>query len=90
MSANLLPYSSCDLDDTESLSTFIAYTPCITPDPPSPLRQLAYMERSPIPGPEIDPEGWKVFPVVVMQGTVFNNREATVYCSVSVSISSFT
>ena len=60
----------------------IAYTPCITPDPPSPLRQLAYEERSPIPGPEIDPAGWKVFPEVAMRGSIFNNREVTVYCSV--------
>lgn len=58
------------------------YVPALRPDPPSLLRQLAYQENTPIPGPEIDAEGWHTCPAVTVKGTVFNNRTAEVQCVV--------
>jgi len=48
----------CGLE-RQYLQTLFNYVPCIKPDPPSPLRQLSYENRSPLLGPEADPEGWK-------------------------------
>ncbi|TDL20412.1 hypothetical protein BD410DRAFT_370315 [Rickenella mellea] len=50
------------------LSTFFVYAPRSEPASFSPLRQAAYRENTPLLGPENDPQGWKVFPSVVMSG----------------------
>ncbi|KAJ7366255.1 hypothetical protein DFH08DRAFT_728184 [Mycena albidolilacea] len=71
-------------DDAE-LRTMFVYVPALRPDPPSLLRQLAYQENTPIPGPEIDAEGWHTCPAVTVKGTVFNNRTAEVQCVFSLS-----
>ncbi|KAJ7874214.1 hypothetical protein B0H14DRAFT_2718570 [Mycena olivaceomarginata] len=55
-------------DDAE-LRTMFVYVPALRPDPPSLLRQLAYQENTPIPGPEIDAEGWHTCPAVTVKGT---------------------
>ncbi|KAJ7244041.1 hypothetical protein C8J57DRAFT_1365286 [Mycena rebaudengoi] len=67
------------------LRTMFAYVAAIRPEPPSLLRQIAYQENSPIPGPEIDPEGWHSFPMTTLIGTVFNNRTVEVQCLLSLA-----
>ncbi|PPQ66742.1 hypothetical protein CVT26_009543 [Gymnopilus dilepis] len=52
----------------------IAYVPDIAPGPSSILRNYAYSERSPLPGPEIDPEGWLALPTTVIRGRLFSDR----------------
>lgn len=58
------------------------YVPATKPDPPSPLRQLAYQENSPLLGPDGDPEGWKVFPSVKIRGRIFSARDVELRCTV--------
>ncbi|KAJ7455297.1 hypothetical protein B0H11DRAFT_2161071 [Mycena galericulata] len=58
------------------IKTRFAYIPNIRPDPPSVLRQLAYRENSLLPGPEVDPAGWKTSTTAVVRGTVFKTRQA--------------
>lgn len=50
---------------------------------PSPLRQLAYQENSPILGPEADPEGWHTVPSTWVKGNVFGKRSVSIHCTVS-------
>ncbi|KAJ6584346.1 hypothetical protein B0H19DRAFT_1104763 [Mycena capillaripes] len=69
-------------EDAE-LQTMFVYVPALRPDPASPLRQVAYQENTPIPGPETDPEGWYTFPIVTIKGTVFNHRTVEVQCAFS-------
>ncbi|KAF8194357.1 hypothetical protein K438DRAFT_1827838 [Mycena galopus ATCC 62051] len=71
-------------DDAE-LKTMFVYVPALRPNPPSPLRQLAYHENNPIPGPEIDVQGWHTCPAITAKGTVFNNRTVEVQCLFSLS-----
>jgi hypothetical protein len=66
-----------------SLGTSIAYLPRSQAKPPSELRQLAYAEGGPLAGPHADPSGWKVFPDVVVKGTLFEKKEVEVSYSVS-------
>ncbi|KAJ6455452.1 hypothetical protein C8R45DRAFT_1036382, partial [Mycena sanguinolenta] len=73
------------LQNDEELKTMFIYVPALRPDPPSPLRQLAYRENTPILGPEIDPRGWHTCPDVVVRGVVFNNRTVEVQCVFSLS-----
>jgi len=62
--------------------TNFGYHPNTLPDPPSPLRRLAYSEGSPLVGPEGDPEGWKVLLPVKIRGTLFGTKEVEVDCTV--------
>ncbi|KAJ7512871.1 hypothetical protein B0H11DRAFT_1947754 [Mycena galericulata] len=71
-------------EDNEHETMFV-YVPALRPDPPSPLRQLAYQENAPIPGPEIDQDGWHTCPPVILKGTVFNDRKVEVQCVLSLS-----
>lgn len=59
-----------------------AYLPKIVPDPPSTMRQQAYEESSSIPGPDADPEGWKVLPTIKVRGTLFEVQKFEVECTV--------
>ncbi|KAF8896104.1 hypothetical protein BD779DRAFT_1667956 [Infundibulicybe gibba] len=61
------------------------YVPTSQPDPPSPLRQLAYQENSPLMGPAIDPEGWQTLGSVNMRGRVFNQRPIDIKCTLSLA-----
>lgn len=65
------------------VQTMIAYVPITRPTPPSPLRQLAYQENSPLLGPEADPQGWEQLTPFVVRGTVFSKREVEMACVVS-------
>lgn len=51
------------------------------PEAPSPLRQLAYENGTPIPGPKEDSDYWETLELVAIVGT-FNNREVQVECQV--------
>jgi hypothetical protein len=68
-----------------SLRTSLAYVPGTKPGPPSFLRQLAYQQNCPLPGPEVDEDGWKTFSPVRNSGIVFNKRKAAVNCTLSLA-----
>ncbi|KAL5508504.1 hypothetical protein ACEPAH_6123 [Sanghuangporus vaninii] len=53
------------------LSTLFGYCPATRSDPPSRLRALAYEENIPVIGPDVDREGWKMFPEIRLDGRLF-------------------
>lgn len=61
----------------------VAYVPDITPAPFSLLRNYAYGENTPLPGPEIDPEGWYALPTASIRGRLFSERMVKLRSSVS-------
>ncbi|KAL6304660.1 hypothetical protein BKA93DRAFT_825556 [Sparassis latifolia] len=63
------------------LGTVFSYTPITQPDPPSMVRQIAYIERSPLIGPNGDPEGWFALNPVMIRGSIFNARAVEVTCT---------
>ncbi len=63
----------------------IAFTPIIRPDPPSLARQLSYQEKSPLIGPDGDPDGWYRITPVSLRGSIFNNRAIEAQLTVSVA-----
>lgn len=65
------------------LGTNLGYTPVIRPSAPSALRQLAYEQNTPIPGPEVDPEGWASLPAVTIHGKAFGHHKVEVDYTVS-------
>ncbi|KAI0789899.1 hypothetical protein C8Q75DRAFT_806557 [Abortiporus biennis] len=67
------------------LSTNFQYMPIIRAAAPSTLRQVAYQEGSPILGPEIDPDGWKVLPPITLSGTLFTTKKVTVEITLAIS-----
>jgi len=67
------------------LGTLLLYVPCIKPEPPSALRQLAYQEGSPILGPDIDPDGWKTLKPTFINGTIFRDRSIDAKCTLSLA-----
>ncbi|KAJ7162909.1 hypothetical protein C8R46DRAFT_330951 [Mycena filopes] len=71
--------------EDDELQTMFVYVPALRPEPPSLLRQLAYQENTPLPGPETDREGWQTLPMVTLRGTVFNDRSIEVQCVFSLS-----
>ncbi|KAJ7778581.1 hypothetical protein DFH07DRAFT_876169 [Mycena maculata] len=71
--------------EEDEVKTMFVYVPAVRPDPPSVSRQLAYQENVPIPGPEIDMDGWHSCPPVILKGKVFNNRRVEVQCVLSLA-----
>ncbi|KAJ7126754.1 hypothetical protein C8R44DRAFT_617260 [Mycena epipterygia] len=67
------------------LQTMFVYVPALRPDPPSRHRQLAYRQNGPIPGPDVDPEGWHTLKTASIMGTVFNTRRVTIQCVLSLA-----
>lgn len=67
------------------IDTAFAYVPYTKPESPSLLRQLAYTERCPLPGPEADPGGWKTFVPVVARGTLLPDHPVNVECTLSLA-----
>ncbi|KAK0462987.1 uncharacterized protein EV420DRAFT_1147723 [Desarmillaria tabescens] len=55
-----------------NIPTTFGYMLVIRPDPPSIFRQLAYQENSPLPGPEVDPDGWQPLPPALLKGTIYS------------------
>ncbi|KAG7447131.1 uncharacterized protein BT62DRAFT_1004707 [Guyanagaster necrorhizus] len=62
------------------IQTTFGYVPMMRPGPPSILRQLAYRGNSPLPGPEVDPEGRQQLPPALLNGTIFKDREVELQC----------
>ncbi|KAJ6532063.1 hypothetical protein B0H19DRAFT_466554 [Mycena capillaripes] len=62
------------------VETMFAYVPATRPPPPSPLRQLAYQQNTPLLGPEGDPAGWEQLPSFTIRGTVFSARQVEATC----------
>jgi hypothetical protein len=58
--------------------TAFGYLPITRADTPSRLRQLSYMDNSPVVGPEGDPEGWTVHAPIKVTGTLFGTRQVEV------------
>ncbi|KAF8896106.1 hypothetical protein BD779DRAFT_1433414 [Infundibulicybe gibba] len=67
------------------IKTAFGYVPSTRPDPPSLLRQLAYEQCCPLPGPEIDPMGWKTLRPVTARGTMFKSRTVEARCTLSLA-----
>lgn len=53
--------------------TNIAYMPETIAEPPSALREQAYLEEVPLAMPALDPGGWKLLPRVEAVGTMVPN-----------------
>jgi len=68
-----------------TITTAFGYVPSNRPEPSSTLRQLAYQEGCPVPGPDVDPSGWKTLRSFVARGVVFNARMAEARCSLSIA-----
>jgi len=60
------------------LLTSFVFQPYTIADPPFPLRPLAHVEGGAISDPGADPEGWKVYDLVKITGTLFNVRQVNV------------
>ncbi|KDR85823.1 hypothetical protein GALMADRAFT_234914 [Galerina marginata CBS 339.88] len=69
----------------QTLVTGFGYQPITLPDLPSPLRQMAYAERSPLVGPAGDPAGWKILPMIKIKGILFNTKQVEVDCTLAVA-----
>jgi hypothetical protein len=67
------------------IKTAFGYVPGTRPDPLSMLKQLAYQQFLPIPGPLSDPEGWKTLRTVVVRGVAFKSRQVDARCTLSLS-----
>ncbi|KAK7032321.1 hypothetical protein VNI00_013280 [Paramarasmius palmivorus] len=67
------------------IRTPFGYVPSSRPEPPSLLRQLAYEQNLPIPGPHVDAEGWKTLGTTITRGISFHGREAEVQCTLSLA-----
>ncbi|KAI1792706.1 hypothetical protein LXA43DRAFT_311003 [Ganoderma leucocontextum] len=64
-----------------TLGTVVGYLPIIRPGPPSMARQLAYLENTPLPGPDADPDGWHCLDPLQVRGSVFSTREVDARCT---------
>jgi hypothetical protein len=67
------------------IKTAFGYVPSTRPDPPSLLRQIAYQQFLPLPGPLSDPEGWKTLRPVAVRGTMFGTHRAEAKCTLSLA-----
>ena len=65
-----------------SINTAFAYIPRTKPEPTSLLRQLAYQELSPLPGPDSDPDGWKNLDPVTCRGYILPHHPVNIQCTV--------
>ncbi|KIK55149.1 hypothetical protein GYMLUDRAFT_176179 [Collybiopsis luxurians FD-317 M1] len=64
------------------IRTPFGYVPSSKPEAPSMLRQLAYQQGLPVPGPSADPRGWKTLPTCRARGTICS---ADIQCSFSLA-----
>lgn len=63
--------------------TDIAYIPETIADPPSALREQAYLEEVPLTMPALDPGGWKLLPRVEAVDNIVPNATVTAQLSVA-------
>lgn len=68
------------------IKTAFGYVPSSRPELPSMLRQLAYQQNTPLPGPHYDPQGWKSLRPVPTRGVMYKSRRVEVQCTVSRTI----
>lgn len=59
------------------------YIPITRPGPFSTLRQLSYAENAPLLGPTVDVDGWHRVNPITVQGILFNHRNVSFRCTVS-------
>ncbi|KAJ7773470.1 hypothetical protein B0H16DRAFT_150150 [Mycena metata] len=69
----------------QTLTTLISYLPLRQPEPPSPLRQLAYEEASELIGPDGDSAGWRVLEPVKFKGKLFQAVDVEVECTLAIA-----
>ncbi|KAK7040800.1 hypothetical protein VNI00_009706 [Paramarasmius palmivorus] len=67
------------------IRTAFGYVPCSIPEAPSLLRQLAHEASIPIPGPDIDVDGWKNLAKLTVHGLVAQSRSAQVDLTLSLA-----
>ncbi|KAK7690954.1 hypothetical protein QCA50_006057 [Cerrena zonata] len=61
------------------------YTPQARPAQASVLRQIAYLDSSPLIGPEGDPEGWRTLAPTKISGQIFNTRPVDITYTLSIA-----
>lgn len=49
------------------------------------LRQVAYQQHLPLPGPDADPQGWLTMRPTLTSGMLFKARRVDVRCTVSMN-----
>ncbi|KAF9000662.1 hypothetical protein BDQ17DRAFT_1359307, partial [Cyathus striatus] len=59
----------------QTLAVNFSYLPSSTAGVPSTLRTLAYEKGTQLPGPAVDPDGWKTLSPVKFSGTLFGTKE---------------
>ncbi|KAH9925011.1 uncharacterized protein BXZ73DRAFT_50171 [Epithele typhae] len=69
-----------------TLGTVVGYRPRIRPGEPSIARQIAYLENTPIPGPDEDPDGWKWLASLPVRGSVFSTRTVDATCTLALAL----
>ncbi|KAJ3935599.1 MAG: hypothetical protein NXY57DRAFT_1046588 [Lentinula lateritia] len=77
--------SRAKLRADSQIRTPFGYVPSSKPEPPSILRQLAYQQSMPVPGPSADPRGWETLKTCKAKGTTLQNCPADVRCSLSLA-----
>jgi len=80
-STSCLPLTSHPL--YRSLMTNIAYMPETIAEPPSALREQAYLEGVPLAMPTLDPGGWKLLPRVEAVGAIVPNAAVIAQLSIA-------
>ncbi|KZT38176.1 hypothetical protein SISSUDRAFT_1129008 [Sistotremastrum suecicum HHB10207 ss-3] len=68
-----------------SISKNFGVIPLHRPDPPSLLRQEAYSQGTPPPGPMVDPEGWFTMAPAKIVGKVFHTEHAEITAVLSLA-----
>ena len=63
--------------------TNIVYMPETVAEPPSQLRERAYLDETPVAMPTLDPNGWKLLPRVTAEGTLVPNASVAVQLSIA-------
>ena len=47
------------------------------------MRQMSYLEDTPLSGPVDDPDGWAALPTITLLGDIFNIRDVEIEYQVS-------
>lgn len=67
------------------LTKDVAFMPLIQPSLSSALRLQAYAQKTLLPAPDADPEGWHSLPALTLKGKIFGDRDVEVTYVVGVS-----
>lgn len=63
------------------VKTVIVYTPSVKPPVPSSLHQTG----TPLPRPDVDPEGWYALPKLIIKGELLGERQVELGCTLSLA-----